>query len=687
MMNVSDDEDLKLALARSLEEAKARSSTTKDNPIVISSDDDEHPPLQNETRKKHSISANLYFTADPIPSSSTSSNVATANTFLSERAQLEAARLARLKRMRGPDPENTRTQSKSTAILDDPYTSEDEQDEQGPHPKKFKSSEPSASKRHLNITSCGTTFKNNHQYSVASRSPLPAFKKREKTPDEGELFWTGELRQTANMHVDGDKDTKSVFRLHDILGDKSELTLAILSSYVTQLSWIYSLLPSNLPVILVAQPDENGATSVHNVLPNWVRVTPQLRGGRGCMHIKFMLLFYRSGRVRIVIMTANLVDYDWRDVENSVWLQDIPPLPQSIPQPGNHDADDFPAHFERVLNALFVREGLKALIEDHPEIPLQSVADLRCHWDFSKVRAQLVPSLAGKHEGWPSVLRNGHLRLMRVVRIIGARADANGSTKTKGKSLQQIGEIQRPDERQLIIECQTSSIGSYTPAWIDEFLCSVRGTSPETWLDEVKTRRIKKLDGKLAQHGWVSWDNLKIIFPSLQTVKTSRLGEDGAGTMFCQRRQWIAPKFPRSLFHDSNSKRGRVLMHSKMILVTFETSVGAGPKSKIQRLSPSPDPDSSATEPSSDSDSEVQEIDPERDPSVIGWFYVGSHNFTPSAWGTLSGSSFAPVMNITNYELGIMLPLKDQKQANDVACWSRPPRKYNLEKDEAWIQK
>ena len=27
-------------------------------------------------------------------------------------------------------------------------------------------------------------------------------------------------------------------------------------------------------------------------------------------------LFFRTGRLRIVISTANLVDYDWRDIEN-----------------------------------------------------------------------------------------------------------------------------------------------------------------------------------------------------------------------------------------------------------------------------------------------------------------------------------------------------------------------------------
>lgn len=46
-----------------------------------------------------------------------------------------------------------------------------------------------------------------------------------------------------------------------------------------------------------------------------------------------------------------------------------------------------------------------------------------------------------------------------------------------------------------------------------------------------------------------------------------------------------------------------------------------------------------------DDDDDIVEIPP---PSAdcIGWAYVGSHNFTPSAWGTLSGSGFTPVLNV-----------------------------------------
>jgi tyrosyl-DNA phosphodiesterase-1 len=34
------------------------------------------------------------------------------------------------------------------------------------------------------------------------------------------------------------------------------------------------------------------------------------------MHMKLMLLFNKSGGLRVVVSTANLVPHDWRDVEN-----------------------------------------------------------------------------------------------------------------------------------------------------------------------------------------------------------------------------------------------------------------------------------------------------------------------------------------------------------------------------------
>ena len=39
----------------------------------------------------------------------------------------------------------------------------------------------------------------------------------------------------------------------------------------------------------------------------------------------------------------------------------------------------------------------------HNDIPMTRLEDLRCRWDFTKVKVHLVPSIAGRYEGWPKV--------------------------------------------------------------------------------------------------------------------------------------------------------------------------------------------------------------------------------------------------------------------------------------------
>jgi len=48
-------------------------------------------------------------------------------------------------------------------------------------------------------------------------------------------------------------------------------------------------------------------------------------------------------------------------------------------------------------------------------------------------------------------------------------------------------------------------------------------------------------------------------------------------------------------------------------------------------------------------------------PETIGWVYTGSHNFTPSAWGTLTEKASIPTLSMSNWELGIVLPLFDAR--------------------------
>ena len=60
-------------------------------------------------------------------------------------------------------------------------------------------------------------------------------------------------------------------------------------------------------------------------------------------------------------------------------------------------------------------------VQHKSSLPLLTISELRCKYDFSKVHAHLVSSLSGKFEGWPDVVRVGHPRLMKVVIDIGAK--------------------------------------------------------------------------------------------------------------------------------------------------------------------------------------------------------------------------------------------------------------------------
>jgi len=196
---------------------------------------------------------------------------------------------------------------------------------------------------------------------------------------------------------------------------------------------------------------------------------------------------------------------------------------------------------------------------------------------------------------------------------------------------------------------------------MNEFYDSARGVAGEkwTWLGRPSMRKS------------LPYPPVKVLFPSLSTVQNSVKGKLGGGTMFCLRKTWQAASFPKELFHDSNSKRGGILMHTKMVLGTWEDD-----KNSKKKADPY------------DSEDDVVLVDksaPQRRKDIVGWCYVGSHNFTPSAWGTISGSTFEPVLNINNFELGVVFVVKSKEEADDVVSWERPPRKYDKD-DIPWFQ-
>ncbi|KAI0712722.1 tyrosyl-DNA phosphodiesterase-domain-containing protein [Cerioporus squamosus] len=590
------DADMARAIALSLQDTGRPAQAEV---IEVDDDDDEDLRLALEASKRESM-VNLNpstHTQAQAPPPATTSNPAAA--FLSERAKLERERLERLKRTR-PDIHRDST----AIVVDSDSDSEDDMDQE----ERARSAK---STRNVPSTS-----------AAANARPAPR-----QTQPAGSVFWDGELRQTANMHVDKQKDTRPVFRLSEIISPKEDIEFAIVSAFCWNFAWMYQMFDRKTAVIAVDH-SPTGDASIKAILPNWIRTTPFLRNGFGCMHMK---LFYRTGRLRVVISTANLIEYDWRDIENTVWVQ---------------DKEDFASAMVRVLHGVNVAPALaNFLSNDHPNLPLQRIEHLRTHWDWSKVKAALIPSIAGKHEGWPKVILTGHTSLMKSLIDMGGKTPHREGARARVPGL--VGR-------------------TYSTQWLNEFYCSARGESAQTWLDVSKARRAK-----------LPFPPIKILFPTARYVRESVLGEAGGGTMFCRRNQWEGKNFPRELFHQTKSKRGRVLMHSKMVLGTFRDKRGG-----LDRHARS----SARTDSEDEDDAGDDRGDGAGDRKLAGWVYVGSHNFTPSAWGTLSGSGFNPTLNITNYELGVLIPLHSQEEVDRVACWERPPQKYVIGRDEPWIQ-
>lgn len=40
---------------------------------------------------------------------------------------------------------------------------------------------------------------------------------------------------------------------------------------------------------------------------------------------------------------------------------------------------------------------------------------------------------------------------------------------------------------------------------------------------------------------------------------------------------------------------------------------------------------------------------------------------------------------MSNYELGVVVPLYDSEEADNIICWERPPKSYQSQGDQPWV--
>lgn len=197
----NESDSFRAELAKAMAASKAELRTQR---VDISSDDEGETESGSSSIREISpppapVSSSHQRTAGAPVANAPDTAAAATNDFLRQRRELEQARLARIREKQGSNY-NPKGQAQKRTHSESMSDDEDDEDERA-RPLKKKTPPrrmPSAAR-----------IKNNGAATSAS-APV----------DEGELFWNGELRSTANRHTER-TDKKQTFRISELIGDVS----------------------------------------------------------------------------------------------------------------------------------------------------------------------------------------------------------------------------------------------------------------------------------------------------------------------------------------------------------------------------------------------------------------------------------------------------------------------------------
>lgn len=144
------------------------------------------------------------------------------------------------------------------------------------------------------------------------------------------IYSTGSFRRTFNSLASSKENSNAVTFQQIISG--YEWTRIVLSSYCTDFEWLLSqfvgVAPA-VPIALIAHYDRNSESPGLNIMKakplpgsrdnqrNVLILSPHFPKfpNYGVMHCKLLILFSRD-ILRIAVSTANLVEYDYDQVQN-----------------------------------------------------------------------------------------------------------------------------------------------------------------------------------------------------------------------------------------------------------------------------------------------------------------------------------------------------------------------------------
>jgi hypothetical protein len=376
---------------------------------------------------------------------------------------------------------------------------------------------------------------NKRQRSISPPPTLRPVKKIKEQENTSTLlqYPRGVVKKTwAFGHTRSTNDIK----IEEVL-EKTTLRTALLSAFQWDTNWIMAKLNlQQTRVIMVMQADNEAVKQQYRQETEYLGkvlrlVFPSMEGNVNCMHSKLMLLFH-THKLRVVIPSANMTDYDWGEqgtMENSVFLIDLPRLEQA---PIN-DASSL-SQFGRELHFFLQNMGCEDDI-------LNGVLS----FDFSNTtHLAFVHAVGASSHYGEDMERTGYVGLSKAIRELNTSPDNSFSSTSD-----------------LHIDYAASSIGSLSDAFLTIIHNAARG--------EDATATPKSLSGPAPKpfQNTVSTTNIRDLFrvyyPLHTTVTSSKAGS--AGTICLKSDWWRGPLFPRECFRDYRSKRSGVLSHNKIL--------------------------------------------------------------------------------------------------------------------------
>lgn len=371
-----------------------------------------------------------------------------------------------------------------------------------------------------------------------SISPPPTSRPAKKIKEQGN---TSDLLQyprgvVKNTWAFGHTRSTNDIKIEEVL-EKSTLRTALFSAFQWDTNWIMAKLNlQQTKVIMVMQAKNEAAKQQYRQETEYLGkilrlVFPSMEGNVNCMHSKLMLLFHPH-KLRVVIPTANMTDYDWGEqgtMENSVFMIDLPRLEQTAID----DANALP-QFGRELHFFLRKMGCEDDI-------LEGVLN----FNFSNTKhLAFVHSIGASAHYGEDMERTGYVGLSKAVRELNSSLECSMSSTSN-----------------LHIDYVASSIGSLNDAFLTIIHNAARGEDAT-----VTPKSLSGLAPKPFQNTTSTInirDRFRTYYPLHSTVTSSKAGS--AGTICLKSDWWKGAPFPRGCFRDYRSKRPGVLSHNKIL--------------------------------------------------------------------------------------------------------------------------